>query len=262
MKKLLLIALTLLSCAGSQKTGTLSFVTLDEEAALGREIATQSPKLLRLVRNHEISDFFNQLGKELGAKSDWTGLDYTVFILNEPDLNHFSLPGGSIYLCRGLIEKAETAHEVAAALSHEIAHIGRRNAVNRMASKYSYAFAAQSVFGQNPELATQILQSLFTKDTILDYPEKEEHLADALAAKYLWKANYDPEGLLLMVQKMRLQEKENKGSVALLRRTHPPFLNRINRIRKELTSMPHHGGLRRDLADFSRIRDQLMRIPR
>jgi beta-barrel assembly-enhancing protease len=262
MKKLVFFSILFLSCAAGQKTGTLSFVTLDEEMTLGREITIQTPKLLRVIRNQEITLFFNQLVKEIGAASDWKGLDYTVFIINESDINHFSLPGGEIYLYRGLIEKTESAGEVAAVLAHEIAHVGRRDAVNRLAVKYSYAFAAQTVIGQNPELAVQILNNLFTQETILDYPGKAEYLADALAVKYMWNANYDPNSLITLLQKIRFCEKETGRTVALLQRTHPTLSNRSYRIRKELANVPYHEGLRKDLAEFKRIQEQLLRIPR
>ncbi len=261
MKKITLLLLLFLSCTGGRKTGTLNFVTLDEEIALGREITIQTPKVMRTIRNQEIVAFFNKMAKELAAASDWTGLGYSVFVINDPASNHFSLPGGEIYIYRGLVEKTEYAAELAAVLAHEIAHIGRRDAVNRLAIKYSYAFAAQSVIGQNPELANQLLSSLFTPGTILDYPEKAEFLADASAVRFMWKANFDPSAMQTLMQKLRLLEKEAGAEIASFRRTHPPALDRLRRIRKELADMPVHDGLRRDLADFKKIREQLGRIP-
>jgi len=256
------LAFFLLSCASSHKTGNLSFVTLDEEMTLGREIAIQTPNILRIIRNQEIGVFFNQLVKEVAAKSDWSGLGYTVYVVNDSAVNHFSLPGGEIYLTRGLVESAATAGELAGILSHEIAHIGRRDAVSRLATKYSYAFAAQSVIGQNPELAIQILQNLNNQATILDYPAKAEYLADALAIKYMWKANYDPNELLKLVHKVHDLEKSSRHLVQALRQTHPSSADRLQRIRRELASTPNHEALRQDVTDFKDIREQLMRIPR
>jgi beta-barrel assembly-enhancing protease len=261
MKKILLLLSFFLACSSGRKTGTLNFVTLDEEIALGREITIQTPQVMRTIRNQEIMAFFNQLAKELAAASDWTGLGYSVFIINDPASNHFSLPGGQIYLYRGLVEKTENAAELAAVIAHEIAHIGRRDAVNRLAVKYSYSFAAQSVIGQNPELANQLLHALFTTGTILDYPKKAEFAADASAIKFMWKANFNPLAIETLVQKLRLQEKEDTPGIALLRRTHPAALDRLRHIRKELTDVPTHSGLRQDLADYKKIRDQLSRIP-
>jgi beta-barrel assembly-enhancing protease len=261
MKKIPLVFLLLLACSGS-RVGTLSFVSLDEETSLGREIAIQTPMLLPVIRNQEITQFYNQLVREIAAKSDWSGLTYTVFLVNSPEVNHFSLPGGEIYLYRGLLETAESAGEMAAVLAHEIAHIGRRDAINRLSAKYSYAFAAQSVIGQNPELAAHILQNLYNQETILDYPAKAEFLADALAVKYVWKANFDPNGLLTLMEKIQTLGKKGPPAIALLRSTHPSAADRIVNIRKELTSVPHHDGLRLDLAEFGKIHEQLSRLPR
>lgn len=254
--------LLLAACAGSRQVGTLNFVTLDEELALGREVVIQTPKQLRVVRNQEITQFFNRLAKEIGDISDWSGISYTVFILNEADINHFSLPGGEIYICRGLIELAGNGTEVVAAIAHEIAHIARRDGVNRLAIKYSYALAAQSVIGQNPQLAVQVLNNLYTSATILDYPEEAEYAADAQAVKYLWKANYDPNGIATLIQNVRLAEKEKPALVEKYRLTHPTGLTRLNRLRQELADAPPHAGLRADVESFKTIQEQLQRIPR
>jgi beta-barrel assembly-enhancing protease len=262
-KNLILISLFLfLSCSGSRKVGTLNFVTLDEELALGRELVIQTPKQFRVIRNQEITQFFTNLAKEIAAISDWSGLNYTVFILNEADINHFSLPGGEVYITRGLIEMAGSGTEVAAAIAHEIAHIGRRDGTNRLAIKYSYALAAQSVIGQNPELAIQVLNNVYNSSTVLDYQEEVEYSADAQAVKYLWKANYDPNGLAMLIQNIRRAEKDNPRLVERSRLTHPPTLNRLNRLRKELADAPPHSGLRTEIDNFKTIQEQLQRIPR
>jgi predicted Zn-dependent protease len=264
MKNALILILLFLffSCAGSHKVGTLNYVTLDEELALGRELVIQTPKHLRIIRNQEITQFFNVLAREIAAVSELSGLNYTVFVINEPDINHFSLPGGEVYLTRGLLEKAGSGAEVAAAIAHEISHIARRDAVNRLAVKYSYALAAQSVIGQNPELAIQVLNNVYNASTVLDYPEEAEYAADAQAVKYLWKANYDPNGLAGLIQTIRMAEKDNPRLVELGRLTHPPTLNRLNRLRKELADAPPHAGLRTDIENFKTMQEQLQRIPR
>ncbi len=256
-----IILILISSCAGNRKTGRLSFISIDEEISIGKELALQATQRLRLVRNQEISQFFNAMAQEIGAVSDWSGLNYHVYVINEPDLNHFSLPGGHIYIFRGLIESAESASEVAVAIAHEIAHIAARDGVERMSAKYGYALAAQSVLGQNPEIAVQIIANLYSKDTILDYPKEAEKAADRKSIKYAWKANYDPAGLVFLLLKMRQVEAESPQKLVLLLKTHPSIISRYRDVNNELESVPEKDSLRKDVPEFSNIKKLLSKIP-
>ena len=254
----------LLSCGGSQKTvrkDTLKFVSVEEELALGKALRAQAFKQIKLVRNHQITDFLNGIARELGAQSDWKGLDYSVYVVNDANLNHFSLPGGSIFIFRGLLEVAENAAEVAMIIAHEVAHLSSRDGVDRVASKYAYAFAAQSVVGEIPEIPAQIITNLYSEGTILDYAEEDEYFADKRAVKYAWRANYDPSALLTMLEKLRAAEKTNPRLVRLLQATHPPITSRYKRVRIEIEKMPRKRSLRLDLPEFKKIKETLEKIP-
>lgn len=257
----LMTLVTIFSCAGNRKTGKLYFISIDEELAIGKELALEATQRLRLVRNQEISQFFNNMAQEIGAVSDWSGLTYKVYIINEPDLNHFSLPGGHIYLFRGLIEAAQNANEIAVAIAHEIAHIAARDGVERMSAKYGYALAAQSVIGRNPEIAVQIIANLYSLDTILDYPKEAERAADRKSIKYAWKANYDPAGLVFLLLKMRQVESESPQKLALLLKTHPSIISRYRDVNNELEGVPNKESLRKDVPEFSNIKKLLSKIP-
>lgn len=258
---LLFSSLMLLSCAGSGQRGKLSFVSIDEEIALGKSLASQASNQLKLIRNQAVTQFFNQIAAEIGAQSDWSGLTYSVNIVNEPDLNHFSLPGGHIYIFRGLIDSAATASEIATLIAHEIAHIATRDGVQRLGAKYAYAFAAQSVVGDNPEIAVQIVSQLYSDGTILDYPKEREFNADKIAIKYAWKANYDPDGLLEILEKIRMAQMYTPEKVSLLLLTHPSTTLRYKRARMEIADIPRKSSLQKDLPDFQTIKQTLSRIP-
>jgi len=258
---ILLISLAVLNCAGSRKTGRLAFVSLDEELAMGKEFASQAAQQFPLVQDPEIDAFLNKIAQEIGAQSDWSGLKYTVHLVNEPDLNHFSLPGGHIYLYRGVVENATNASEVAAVIAHEIAHLAARDGVERMAQKYGYALAAQSVMGENPEIPSQIVANLYTPNTILDYPKKAEQEADRKSAIYAWKADYDPAGLLLFLLKIRQMKHQSPSRVALLTKTHPSAPARYRSVNNEIERLNLKESIRADLPEFAVIKERLKKIP-
>lgn len=260
----LLLPLFLLNCAGtdSRQTGQLQFVTIDEELLLGEELASYSVQHLKIIRNRSINRFLSNVALQIGQASHWRGLRFTIFVINEPDVNHFSLPGGNIYLFRGLLETCTSAEEIAAILAHEIAHLAMRDGVNRLAEKYGYSFAAQQIIGDNPEIAEHIIRSLYKQDTILDYSLEQEFTADKNAAEYLKEASFEPGGLLFIIEKIDALQSTNPPQIALLSATHPDAKLRLEKIRKILPKT--QPGLSAPIVakEFQKIEDLLARLPR
>jgi len=268
--KTLLVVLALFSflfiqCAGSHstQTGELSFISIDEELTLGEDISYFTLRYLDIIRNRTLNSFLNSMAKNIGAVSHWSGLPYTVFVINDHNINHFSLPGGNIYLFRGLIETAETEDEIAAILAHEIAHLSERDAIARLAEKYGFSFAAQSVIGENPEIAEHIIVSLYKKGTILDYPAANEYRADQLALEYTLKAGYNPKWLLVFLKKIAAIEKQNPERTKLLQMTHPPIRSRIRKAEKNIKKLSLQPNSPAELpVDFHQAKEALAKIPR
>ena len=257
--------LLLIHCAGTQsgQTGTLGFISIEEELTLGEDLGTFTLRYLDIIRNRTLDKFLNDMAKEIGAVSHWTGLPYTVYVINNDDINHFSLPGGNIYLFRGLIEHAESADEIAVLIAHEIAHLSERDAVARLAEKYSFSVAAQSVIGENPEIAEHIIASLYKEATILDYPAAYEFRADLLALEYAQKAGFNPRLMSVFLAKTASAEKSHPHQTQLLRMTHPATPARLRRVKKGLkklpTSPPYSTAF---AASFQNAKRALAKIPR
>lgn len=265
MKHLAWIVLGITLVLGCASTGpqrdTLQFVSVEEELSLGSSLSLQASKQLNLIRNQQINAYLNQLATEIGAQSDWDGLTYKVYLVNDSHLNHFSLPGGHVYLFRGIVEMAENTSEVAAIIAHEIAHLASRDGVDRVAVKYAYAFAAQSVLGEIEEIPQQIISNLYSDGTILDYSEEDEYFADERCVKYLWKANYDPEALVTMLEKLRKSQEENPESVLLLQSTHPPISKRYKAVVNNIRRTPRKRSIRTNTPEFDTIKATLSQIP-
>jgi beta-barrel assembly-enhancing protease len=264
MKKLITlfcISLLLMECAGNRNAGKLSFISIQEELNMGQEFAAQAAQKLKIIRNQQISDYFTEIGKAIGSQSDWSGLVYKIYIVNSPDVNHFSLPGGNIYIFRGLIEASDSLDEVALAIAHEIGHICSRDGVERLAAKYGYAFAAQSVVGSNPEIPGQIVDNLYRAGTILDYSKESEYRADLQAIKFAQKAGYDAHGWLLFLQTLKELQVKNSAKLNLLLTTHPSITARLRRVRKELQKTPQMQQLVRNTPQYQKIKTLLQRIP-
>lgn len=269
-KKIFFVVLFLYSvlffqCAGgrSRQTGELAFISIDEELTLGEDISSFTLRYLDIIRNRTLNSYLNSLAKNIGAVSHWSGLPYTVFVINDHKINHFSLPGGNIYLFRGLLETAENTDEIALVLAHEIGHLTERDAVARLAEKYGFSFAAQSVIGENPEIAEHIIVSLYKKGTILDYPAGDEYRADQLALEYTLKAGYNPKWYPVFLEKIAAIEKKNPERTKLLQMTHPPIHSRIRKAQKNLKKSSLQPQPASQLpVSFQQAKQALAKIPR
>ena len=261
---LFLSILSFVHCAGSRssQTGELSFISIEEELALGEDISSFTLRYLDIIRNRTLNHFLNDMAQKIGAVSHWSGLPYTVFVINNQSINHFSLPGGNIYLFRGLIEETETADQLAVILAHEIAHLSERDAVARLAAKYSFSFAAQSVIGENPEIAEHIIASLYKEGTILDYPEKNEFRADQLALQYSADAGYNPGALVDILEKIEHIEKTSGERTKLLLMTHPSTASRLRKVKKNLKKLASFPKMQDHDVEFQQAKKALSKIPR
>lgn len=251
-----------ISCTHSaRKTGKLSYVSVEEELELGQTLLLQAEKQFKIVRDEAVTQYLQQLTTEIARQSDWSGLQFTTFLINSPDINHFSLPGGNIFIFRGLLQMCETTGELAGILAHEIAHICARDGVDRIAEKYGFAFAAQTVMGTNPEIPIQIIQNLYNDGTILDYSSKAELRADRKAVLYMYKANWDPKQYGMILEKIRETEVMDSDLVLLLRATHPSISTRLRQVNREIDKAPAKSALRMEDAEFQIIKNIVEQIP-
>ena len=263
-KKASFVALTViyLSCSVSRsQRNTIDFISLDEELNLGKQLETQTLEKFDINTNQKVAEYFNSIGKEIGVESDWSGLTFTVHVLNDTNIIHFSLPGGYIYISTALIEMAENVNEVASIIAHEIGHVASRDGIEEISNEYSYALAAQSVIGVNPEIARHIVDNLFSQNTILDYSDSVEHSADKKGINYAWKTNYDPAFLLEIIKKIKNISSVKPARTDKLLSTHPSLSARMTRIRKELSKTPSKSSFKDDQTEFENIKNLLENQP-
>ena len=152
---IILSALIVVHCAGT-RSSDINLITIDEEIEIGAKIAKEIESQNPLVNDVEISAFISELGNKIAAVSDWSGLKYRFRIINTNDINAFSIPGGHIYLHRGLIEYTESVSELAGIIAHEIYHIVSRHGAEQITNKYGLAIAAQELVGENTALWQQV----------------------------------------------------------------------------------------------------------
>ena len=161
MKKLFIISGLILSsllttgCSTNPVTGNKDFVTIseDQEIAMGRQGHGDVMKRYSLYENPELQNYVETVGRKLAAKSHRSGLVYRFHVLDSTEINAFALPGGYIYITRGLMSYLNSEAEFAAVLGHEIGHVTARHSV-RQASASQVAGIGATIGAIFPSTAT------------------------------------------------------------------------------------------------------------
>ena len=231
-------------CSINPATGEQNFTAFMPPEKELREGRKADPHIRRqfggAYTDAALSAYITGIGRRLAAQSELPNLKFTFTVLNSPDVNAFALPGGFVYVTRGLLALADNEAQLAGVLAHEIGHVTARHAAQR----YSRTVVAQigRVFAR---LADQpILDSVLSTGGqiyLSSYSREQEFEADHLGVRYLIRAGYDPTGVAAFLTKMRqhaILETKLAGSRQdpdrfQLLATHPRTMDRVQRAIKK-----------------------------
>jgi predicted Zn-dependent protease len=250
---LLLLLLTLLSgCATNPVSGKkeVALMSEEQEITIGREADPKIRKQYGVYDDAKLQAYVQRVGEKLAGLSHRPELFYRFTVLDSPEVNAFALPGGYIYITRGLMAYLNDEAELAAVLGHEIGHVTARHAVRQ----YTTAMAAQigytigSIFV--PQVGSQAGSTLYNvlgTALVRGYGRQYELQADQLGAEYSALAGYDPDAMLEVLRVLKHQEAFEVERARLEGRepnvyhgvfaTHPSSDKRLQEVIKE--AQPH-----------------------
>ncbi|MDJ0956999.1 MAG: M48 family metalloprotease [Arenicellales bacterium] len=203
-----LALLLLVGCATNPVTGKQNFVLMSEEQEidLGKQYHTEVMKQYEVYDDPELTALVERLGEELAANSHRSDLDFHFTVLDSPEVNAFALPGGYVYITRGIIAYMNNEEHLAGVLGHEIGHVTARHSVRQHA-----ASTTANVFGAIATIATgsqgvSQLSSTLGGALVSGYGRSHELEADRLGAEYLAVTGYDPQTMLGVIGILKDQE--------------------------------------------------------
>jgi beta-barrel assembly-enhancing protease len=205
------------------------FYSDEKEVKIGRSLSVSVEKKFKLDNDPLIQQRINQIGQKLVAVSDRREISYYFKVLDskKEEINAFALPGGYVYIFRGLLDKInDDDAKIAAVLSHEIAHIAARHAVKRMQSAVGVDVMSILVLGtskMDSYSKRKAMQGI--GELILAYSRQDEIEADTLGTKYLQKAGYDVSKMFAVLAVLEKSQKDKPVSAEHLR-THPYIAER------------------------------------
>src|SRR5258707_2985948 len=236
-----------------------------DDVKLGRQAAAEAEKQFPLMRDEEVNAYIENLGQRLVAaippEFQHPEFRYYFKVVNARDINAFALPGGPMFVNRGMIEAARTEGEVAGVMAHELSHVALRHGTAQAtkAGKHQTGAAVAGILGTilgGPGLG-QIAQAPFAL-TLLKYSREYETEADLLGARIMANAGYDPRDLANMFRTIAAQGGGGGGFLS----DHPSPSNRYARINQEAQNLRVNTAMRTDDRQFFAIRERLNGYPR
>lgn len=212
-----------------------SALDLSDEKELGRKVLEQVKKQMRLIDDGEIVTYVQSVGNRIVKQLGTTLYDYQFFVVDAPAVNAFAVPGGYVFVYRGLIEILQSEGELASIISHELAHIQarhieRRMQHGRMATVATLVGALASAFlGLPGNAAGAVMMGTMagSQSMQLKYSRENEEEADELGFRFLRDAGYDPGDMVKAMQALGKNRFNSSGGVPSYLSTHPLTSERI-----------------------------------
>jgi predicted Zn-dependent protease len=241
-------------------------VSEDQEVALGRQYAEQVEAQLPLVRDPEINAFVADLGGRIARNTDRADLAWHFRVVDAPEINAFALPGGFVYLNRGLIERADQLSELAGVLGHEIGHVVLRHSVKQMekATKTNVGIAVVcTLTGWCDGGAAQIAINVAGSAWFAHHSRQDEAAADSDAVHSVIRAGIDPNGIPRFFEKLLAERQSSPGPFETWFRTHPLEEQRVERTRNLVRSLAPAArrGLLQNTPAFQAFKQRVMALP-
>ena len=207
--------LSVSGCAVNPVSGEQEFVLMSEgqELALGRRMHPQILEQYDTYDDPELQAYVQRVGEELAAKSHRQDLIYRFTVLDSDEVNAFALPGGYIYITRGLMSYFQSEEELAAVLGHEIGHVTARHSVRQYSTQQATGLGIALGSILVPELRDRNVQNLLGSlgtALVRGYGREHELEADRLGAEYLARTGRDPEAMIDVIRVLKAQEEFEK----------------------------------------------------
>jgi len=229
------------ACATNPVTGKseLSLVSEQQEIQMGQQGAQQVAQEVGLVKDQALQNYLQTVGSGIASKSERPNLPWTFRAVDDPSPNAFALPGGYVFVTRGLLDLMNNEAELASVLGHEIGHVTARHSVHQMSEQQLAQLALgvgailSPTVAQLGGAASQGLGLLFLK-----YSRDDERQADDLGFRYALNQGYDVRYMDDVFRSLqRIEESSKQSPLPTWLQTHPGEADRIQAIDKKLAQL-------------------------
>jgi len=221
----------LLAVAALTGCETESLVSKSQEVEIGRQAAKDIEARHPVSKDAELNATVNDIGQYIAARSDRTDIQYTFKVLDIKDVNAVSLPGGWVYVYKGLMDEVGSDKDMlAGVIAHEVGHVTARHHAELMGRSTLYGIGIAVLTKGN----TRQWVNFFANLNLLRWSRKHEYEADALGIKYTYSSTYNPDGLIRFLEVLQTKSKSEPSRFEAALRTHPVTSERIDRAKDDL----------------------------
>jgi len=241
-------------------------VSTQQEVELGTSYASQIAKELPLVKDADVNRYMTALGSSLARVADQRNLDWHFAVVDSREVNAFAVPGGYVYVNRGLIERAQTMSQVAGVIGHEIGHVTRRHSVKQMQKAQGTNIGATALCTFTSACSSSLTQAVIGATAELAFAKfsrTDETEADEEGVRYVIEAGIDPNGIPQMFDLLLKERKARPTDVDRFFASHPMEESRIADTKRMIAAYPASRlvGLTRDTPEFQAFKRRLMELP-
>ena len=235
----------------------INLISVDEEKELGTKFTAEIEKQRQVVTDPEVNGYVDRVGKRLITGAREVPFPFTFKVIKDDSVNAFAVPGGHIYVHTGLIKAAASEEELAGVMAHEINHVVARHGTRQLTQQYGYGLVLQLVLGDNPNMLAQLAASLFGKAGMMHYSREMESQADYLGVETMYKAGFNPEGMVTFFAKLEQPNQAPPGQLTKFFSSHPYTADRLQSVRSEIATLPPKAYRPEDPETFMRIKARL-----
>ncbi len=233
----------------------------EKEIAFGRQIAAQVEQQSKILDDPIVTEYINRVGQNIALHSD-VKVPVTIKVIDSDEVNAFALPGGFMFVNKGLILAADNEDELAGVMAHELGHVAARHAMenNGKSQLINYGMLAGVIFGG--PIASQVLYNgggMLQGLIGLKFSRQAEEEADRLGVQYLYASGYDPTGMATMFEKLAAKDKKKTKGFGKLLLDHPDSLERRDTSLSLVARFPEKEEYIISTSEFQRVKAHLLK---
>ncbi|CAN5812794.1 M48 family metallopeptidase [soil metagenome] len=252
--------------AGGSTAVSACGISTQQEMQMGQEYAAEINRQLPLVTDAAVVRYVNNLGRSL-AQHGSRQLPYQFYVVNADQVNAFAVPGGHIYVNRGLIERTRNMSELAGVLAHEIAHVEHRHGISQMERMQTANLALTAAYvltGRQPTAVDEAIIGVGGQAYFASHSREAENEADAAAVGLMVRAGIDPTGLPTFFNVLLDEQRRAPSRVEQWFSTHPLTQDRVSNTQSMINQVPaaQRRNLRQNAADYTSMVNRLRGLAR
>jgi predicted Zn-dependent protease len=233
----------------------ITLISVPQEIEIGRQENAQVRKQIKQVRDARVTAYIARLGRRLARVAPGAKYPYSFQVADAAEINAFSLPGGPVWINRGVLHAAGNESQVAGVLAHEIAHIAQRHAADQLTktllTRWSLGVLGAMLGNAGGAGTAQAAGAMMANGVFLKFSRDDEREADRVGLQIMTKAGWDPRGMIELFEVLRREAKRDPGAVDVFFSTHPSPEDRIARL-TAATARARRGV--RDTAEFRTVK--------